>query len=194
MLQRLMTYFVRGLLVVAPAAVTVYVIYLVFVTIDGWINVERLLDRRIPGVGVLITLVGITLVGVLATNLATRWLFQRVDRLFRRMPLVQLVYTSLKDLIGAFVGDQKRFDRPVLVLPAEGSSLMLVGFLTRDDLGPLGLPDCAAVYVPQSYNFAGNVVVVPRARIRPVQQPSSAMMAFIVSGGVSGALVAPLER
>ena len=178
-------YFLRGLLIVAPIGVTVYVAWIVFVTIDGWINIEPLLDRRVPGAGIVITLVLITLIGFLASNIATRWLFALADQVFKRLPLIKLLYNALKDLIGAFVGEKKRFDKPVAILPAEGSQLALFGFLTRDDLEELGMPGHASVYIPQSYNFAGNVVIVPRERVQPLEIDSTAAMTFIVSGGVS---------
>jgi len=194
MFQRLIGYFVRGLLIVVPVVATVYVFYLVLSTIDGWISVEALLGREIPGLGLLITVVVITVVGILASNLFTRWMFHSLDRTLGRLPLVKLIYTSLRDLTGAFVGEQKRFDKPVLVVPSDESNLMLVGFQTRENLTELGLPDFAAVYFPQSYNFAGNVVAVPRDRIRPLAQESAGFMTFIVSGGVSGMLKSPPPR
>ena len=62
----------------------------------------------------------------------------------------------------------------------------ILGFVTREDLAFLGRGDSVAVYIPQSYNFAGNVMVFPRARVRPIEAEASAVMQFIVSGGVSG--------
>ena len=178
-------YFLRGLLIVAPIGVTIYVAWIAFVTIDGWINIEPLLDRRVPGAGIVITLALITFIGFLASNIATRWMFSLTDGLFTRLPLIKLLYNALKDLINAFVGEKKRFDKPVAFRPTEGSDLTLFGFLTRDDLEELGLPGHVSVYVPQSYNFAGNVVIVPRERVRPLEVDSTAAMTFIVSGGVS---------
>jgi uncharacterized membrane protein len=104
----------------------------------------------------------------------------------KRVPLVKLVYTSIKDLIGAFVGDRKSFDKPVLLYLSQGSAVKLLGFVTRDGLSQLGHADHVAVYLPQSYNFAGNVVIAPRELIEPLDVPSSEIMTFIVSGGVSG--------
>lgn len=186
MLHRLTTYFLRGLFILTPIVVTVYVAFVVFATVDSWINVETLLDRRIPGAGFVITLTLITLTGFLASNFMTRWVFHLADRVFGRVPLFKLLYSSLKDLTGAFVGDRKRFDRPVLVRPTERADVLLFGFQTRDELGEFGLADHGAVYVPQSYNFAGNLIVVPRSRIQPLNVDGVAAMTFIVSGGVSG--------
>lgn len=193
MAQRLVGYFFRGLLVLAPIAATVYVLWLVFATVDGWINVEALLDRRLPGAGVVVTIVLVTAVGFLASNFATRWLFHAMDRLLGRLPLVKLLYTSVKDFIEAFVGDQRKFDRPVVFDPSDGSDVLLLGFLTQDGVDDLGLDGHAAVYVPQAYNFGGVVLMVPRNRIRPVAVDGTAAMTFAMSGGVSGLPGAPAE-
>jgi uncharacterized membrane protein len=186
MLQALARNFLRGVLFVVPIAVTVYVVYLVVVSVDGFINLEPLVGRRVPGAGLVLTLSLITFVGFLATNFMTRWLFGVMDRAFGRLPLIKLIYSSIKDLIDAFVGENKRFDKPVLVETGEGIGVALLGFLTREDLSEFGLPGRAAVYFPQSYNFAGNLFVVPRERLRPISVESARVMALIVSGGVSG--------
>ncbi len=186
MFQALVKNFMRGLLIVVPAAVTVWIVYFVVVQIDGFVNVERLLNRRVPGAGVVLTLAVITLIGFLASNFLTRWFFHMLDDLFARLPLVKLLYTSLKDLIGAFVGDKKRFDKPVLVRLDDVTELTIPGFVTREGLAEFGIADHVAVYFPQSYNFAGNVLMAPRQRVRPLQVDSATMMAFIVSGGVAG--------
>lgn len=186
MIRALLRNFLRGLLVVVPASVTLYIAYAVFVTIDGWVNVEPLLRRRVPGAGVLLTLVLITLCGFLATNFATRWLFGAVDRFFARTPLIKLVYTSVKELIAAFVGARRGFDSPVVVSLDAAGHVSVLGFVTRSDVGELGLPRHVAVYVPQSYNFAGNLVLVPAERVRAISAGGAAVMTMIVSGGMAG--------
>ena len=190
MLQRFVTYFMRGLLVVVPAAAAIYVVWLAVTSVDR--AIAALLRRPvIPGVGFLLTVALIVLIGALASGFAMRWLFGAIDRLFKRTPLVQLIYTSLRDLIDAFVGEKRRFDRPVVVRVGDGVEVL--GFVTRDDLAALGLPGQAAVYLPQSYNFAGNLIVVPAERVRPLAVDSRTAMTLIVSGGVSGSAEASAE-
>jgi uncharacterized membrane protein len=187
-IQALPKYFLRGLLVVVPVSVTAYIVWVVVATLDRWLAIEALLPRPIPGAGLVLTIGTITLVGFLAGNIATRWVFRSLDEMFGRLPFVKLIYTSLRDLTDAFVGDRKRFDKPVRVFVGEGPGLALLAFQTRDDLTPIGLPDHVAVYFPQSYNFAGNVFVVPRSRVESLDVDSTTVMTFIVSGGVSGEL------
>jgi uncharacterized membrane protein len=185
MIQSLVKYFVRGLLVLVPLALTVYVAWLVFSTIDGWVDLHPIFERRIPGVGLVLTLVLIVVTGFLASNVVTRWLFQAADRAFSHLPVIKLLYTSLKDLVSAFVGDKKKFDRPVRFRPAAESDVMLLGFLTRDALPELGLVDHAAVYVPMAYNVGGYVMIVPADRVEPLPIEGAAAMTFALSGGVT---------
>jgi uncharacterized membrane protein len=181
-------YFIRGLIIVVPIAVTVFAVRWMFVEIDTWINVERLLNRKVPGAGLVLTIVAITVVGFLASNFATRWMFAAVEDLLERTPLVKLVYTSLKDIVGAFVGEQKKFNRPVMVALTKSGDVATLGFVTRSGLAELGLADHVAVYVPQAYNIGGNVVVVPSDHVKPLDAEPAKVMTFIVSGGVTGEL------
>jgi uncharacterized membrane protein len=184
--RTLAKYFFRGLIVVVPIAVTAIAVSWMFVEIDTWINLERLLNRKVPGAGVVLTAVVITFVGFLASNFATRWMFQALEELLEHTPLVKLVYTSLKDIVGAFVGEKKKFNRPVLVALTKGSDVATIGFVTRNGLAELGLADHVAVYIPQAYNIGGNVVVVPGDRVKPLDADPAKVMTFIVSGGVTG--------
>ena len=109
-MKRISQYFLQGLLFLVPLVVTIYVIYWVFVRIDGVLNFP------VPGLGFIVTIVFITLVGFAASNFLTRNLVQLVDRIFARLPLVKMIYTAIKDLVNAFVGDKKSFNRPVQVV------------------------------------------------------------------------------
>lgn len=179
-MKRLVRYFLEGLLYVIPLAVTVFVLYKIFVTVDGFLKLP------IPGLGFVLTIVGITLIGLLASNVLTRGLLALVAKLFEKVPFIKLIYTSIKDLIGAFVGDKKSFDKPVLVTLTTDGHAKAIGFITRESLETYGLVDHVAVYFPQSYNFAGNLLIFPKDQVQPLDVESSEAMAFLVSGGVSG--------
>ncbi len=189
MFQVVLRNFLRGLLIVAPIAATIWLIYVTFSAIDGWLHLDQLLDRRvIPGAGLVATFGAITVIGFLARIIGLRWLFRQLDLLFAQVPLVKILYTSIRDLTRAFVGERKRFDQPVAVAPTSDPDFLLLGFLTRDALDELGLPGFASVYVPQSYNFAGQLVLVPRDRVRALDAGATQTMKFIVSGGVAEAM------
>ncbi|MGH7585977.1 MAG: DUF502 domain-containing protein [Gemmatimonadales bacterium] len=179
--RQLARYFLNGLLVVAPAGLTLYVCWLVFRTVDGWLALP------IPGVGFIVTIALITLLGYLARNFVTQTLLGWVDDLLNRVPFVRLLYSALRDLTEALVGGKKRFGRPVLVRLGAGpaAGLRVLGFVTREDATELGAPGHLAVYLPQSYNFAGQTVIVPKDRVENVALAGSEVMTFIVSGGVT---------
>jgi uncharacterized membrane protein len=178
-MKKISQYFLQGLLFLVPLFVTVYVIYWVFVRIDG------ILDMPVPGVGFIVTIVFVTLVGFGASNFLTKNIVGMVDKIFARLPLVKMIYTAIKDLVNAFVGDKKSFNRPVQVVIDRESNLRVLGFATRDSLDSIGIQDSMAVYLPQSYNFAGNLIIVDREQVTPMSADPGEVMKLIVSGGVS---------
>jgi uncharacterized membrane protein len=178
-MKKLTKYFLNGLLFLVPIVVTIYVLYIVFIKID------RIFGFEIPGVGFIITIITVTVIGFMASNFVTKRLLQTAENTLSRLPLVKMIYTSIKDLIGAFVGEKKSFNKPVLVTLAPGSSVQVVGFVTRESLEALGLTGKVAVYLPQSYNFAGNLIIVSKELITPLPVESGTVMAFIVSGGIT---------
>ncbi len=178
-MKRLATYFLRGVVLTVPLAVTVWICWVILRTIDGWLGID------IPGAGFVVTIVGITVVGFLGTNLLWNSLVERLEQLLDRLPFVRILYNSTKDLLDAFVGEKRRFDRPVMVAMSADGAVRTFGFITQQSLEKLGLPDDVAVYFPQSYNFAGQLVVVPASRITRLDAVSSDVLAFIVSGGVT---------
>lgn len=177
--------FLRGLAIVVPMVVTIYIVWLIY---QMFARFDELLDVRIPGTGLMLTLLVILAVGVLASNIVGRKLLELTETLFVKAPIVKIVYLSIKDLTQAFVGEKKKFDRPVVVAFGEGMTAKALGFITREEIDIPGLSDHVMVYFPQSYNFAGNLFLVPRAAVQPIAADSSQVMALIVSGGISGAV------
>jgi uncharacterized membrane protein len=169
--------FLRGLIVVVPIALTIYLVYEAFVRID------RLLQLPWPGAGFAVAVVLMVLVGAVASNFFVRKFLQLTEALFTRAPLVRLIYASIRDLLEAFVGDQKRFNQPVAVSLFDG--VRTVGFMTQEDLTFLSMPGHVAVYLPFSYSMAGSLIMVPSARVERLTVDSASLMALVVSGGVS---------
>ncbi len=124
------------------------------------------------------------LAGVVATNLITVPIYNFFTRLLNRLPVFKFVYSSVKDLTEAFVGDEKKFNEPVLVTMDE-FGLKRIGFVTHKDLSVIGLPEDVAVYFPFSYSFTGQLVILPATRVKPIDKSAADMMKFVVSGGVS---------
>ena len=182
-MKRITKYFFQGLLFLVPLVITIYIIYIIFDKIDS------LFGFNIPGLGFVVTLIIITAVGFITSNIIISKFVLLIDALFTRVPLIKLLYSSIKDLIQAFVGDKKSFNKPALVKLTPDSNVTILGFITCENLNHVGLAHSVAVYLPQSYNFAGNLVIVPRSQVIPIEADSGNVMAFIVSGGVTSKLV-----
>ncbi len=178
-ISRLVTYFGRGLLAIAPLGLTIYVIYGVFVWVDGLVPIA------IPGIGFLI-MIGIILAsGLLISTVIPQSFASLFEGSLRHLPLVSLIYFSVKDLISAFVGDKKKFNQPVLVSMFGGSGIRKIGFITQTDLSSLNLTDTVLVYCPHSYAFSGELYLVPAESVTLLNLSSAEVMKLIVSGGVS---------
>ncbi|HRI78472.1 MAG TPA: DUF502 domain-containing protein [Cyclobacteriaceae bacterium] len=173
-------YFFNGTLFIVPLVATVYCIIQSFQWLDSR------LELPYPGVGFLIILSAITLFGYFTSNFAFQTFSNWFDHFINRIPLVKLIYSSIKDLLAAFVGDKRKFDKPVLVTINKENTLHRIGFVTQSDLTDIGIVDMVVVYFPQSYAFAGDHFLVSRDNVKPLNISGSAAMKFIVSGGISG--------
>jgi len=187
-MKKLFSYFIKGLLFAAPLAITIYVIYRVFAFIDGFLPI------KIPGLGFVVTILLITLTGFLLSVIFTRRLLRFVDKTFDKLPFIKLLYSALKDLMEALAGEKKVFDKPVMVTLFPQSNTKVLGFITRQDLEFLetALKGYVSVYLPQAYNFGGNLVLVPKEQVLPVDKPGSEIMAFILSAGITSS--SPKEK
>lgn len=179
MMNKLAKSFGQGLMILAPVGITAYVVYFVVTTLDGWF------DFRYPGMGLVATTVIITSIGYLTGNVIGRRVVDALEAALSKLPVVKLLYASLRDLFNAFVGDQRSFDKPVVVNIAEDGSLRVLGFVTCELFDDPRLDGFVSVYLPQAYNFAGNLIVVPRERVHALDADGAQFMAFIVSGGVA---------
>ena len=177
---RFLRYFFSGTLFIVPLVATAYFIFVSFRWLDSRIELPY------PGLGFLIIIAVITLIGYLSTNYIFKTVGNWFDRGMNKIPLVKLIYATVKDLLGAFVGDKKKFNKPVLVRINQDNNLYQIGFITQSDLSELGLNDMVVVYFPHSYAFSGYHYFVPKENIKPLNISGPAAMKFIVSGGVSG--------
>jgi uncharacterized membrane protein len=190
-LKALVNYFVKGLLVIVPIGLTVYFLIWAVKSLDASLNLSDLLwtdksgePHYIPGLGLLTVIVLIMLAGLFVTSFITQPIYNWMERWLKRFPVFSFIYGSIKDFTEAFVGDEKKFDKPVLI-EMNDTGVKKIGFLTQKDLKKIGLPGEVAVYVPFSYSFAGQLYVVPADKITPLKMKASEAMKFAVSGGVS---------
>ncbi len=179
-MSRILGYFARGCLAILPIAATAYILWWFVTATDALIGVT------IPGLGLLVAVGLITLVGFLVSNVIGSRIYLLFDRVMQRVPVVKLLYNSIRDLIETFVGENKQLGKPVSVRLSAASESRVLGLLTRDDLSPLGLPNHVAVYLPQAYNIGGQVLAIHRDQVEPLDVSSSEMLTFMMSGGASG--------
>lgn len=196
--QSLVQYLFQGILVVAPLAVTVYVIWWLFTLVDNLLPniISNFVPsfsfdptkefRRIPGVGFIITIVLLILVGRLSSIFIIGRLMHFFDNLLEHTPGVKIIYSSVKDFVQAFAGNKRKFTKPVLV-NIDAQDVWRIGFITQEDAGSFGLWEHAVVYVPMSYAISGITYLVPKDRIRFLDTDVKAAeaMKFVVSGGVT---------
>lgn len=186
--KQLISWFLQGMIFIAPVSLTVYVIYISFRFIDGILKdvIKQIIGVTIPGLGLVVIVALITLIGFLGSSIFFSRYLKLFDRLISNAPLVKVIYTSIKDFISAFVGKDRRFTEPVLVKVNRQSDLEKMGFITQKDLSKLGIPQGrVAVYLPHSYNFSGNLFIVAVENITPLNAPPAEVMKFIVTAGVT---------
>lgn len=180
-------YFIQGLLYIVPITLTLWVIAIVFNYLDSLTKpIEyQLLGFEIPGLGMLILAVFLVLVGYLGSTIIFKPLIGIVDKLINKAPLIKDIYSAIKDLLGAFVGNKKKFNDPVLVT-MNSTGLKRIGFLTQEGGVEMSISDdSVVVYLPYSYGVMGTVVVVKKEMIEKINQPATEVMKFILSGGVT---------
>ncbi|RTL57237.1 MAG: DUF502 domain-containing protein [Sphingobacteriales bacterium] len=189
--KKIFQYFLQGLLIIAPVAVTGYAIYWVVSTIDGWIplftarNEEGRLYVRNFGLGFLIIIGTVCLLGYLSSFFIESRVFNLFDYWMEKTPGIKFIYSTVKDFFEAFAGEKKKFDKAVLA-NIDDNDVWRVGFITQQDMTEFGLKDYVAVYVPMSYSIAGNVYLIPSTRVKPITNISSTdAMKFAISGGIT---------
>lgn len=179
-MKTLVKYFFQGLLYITPIAVTIYTLYWVFTRLDS------IFEFAYPGVGILIVLIVITLTGVIGSLLIQLPFVGFIDNQLERAPLIKTIYTSVKDLLKAFVGQKKSFNQPVLVKLYENSEIRRLGFVTDEATAMLDHDiDLIAVYLPHSFAISGQLFLVPKSYITILDSKSAEVMKYIIAGGIA---------
>ena len=179
-MKKIIQYFIKGLLFVIPVTVVVYLIYIIFLFLDN------IIDFNIPGLGVLVVLTSITIIGFLFQLFVATPFYKYVKKAVNKVPLVKVVYTSIKDLLSAFVGNERKFENPVLVTIDKINKIKRIGFITQKDLSFIKNQEgFVAVTFPNSYGILGELCLVPEDSVEFIEGHPAEVMKFIVSGGIS---------
>ncbi len=186
-MKRIFGYFLQGILLIAPAAIIIYIVYTLFITIDSRITpaFEKIIGFTIPGIGILLLFIILTFIGFIGQTAIVRPVKRLGNRLIKKIPLLNLLYSAFNDLFSAFVGKEKKFNTPVKVFFNRENNLYKLGFITKEGMEEIGNKELAAVYFPHSYNFSGELYLVPLDRIEKINLPPAEAMKFIVSAGVT---------
>lgn len=186
-MKRISTYFLQGILLVAPVAITVYILYTIFKTVDGWLveNIKPILGFYVPGLGIVILFLTLTILGFIGQTAIFKPLKKFAGKVLLKIPVLNLLYSSLNDLFSAFMGKEKKFNVPVKVHFNQENNLWKLGFITKESLNEFKLSEMVAIYFPHSYNFSGELYLVPAERVEKLDLSPADVMKFIVSGGVT---------
>jgi len=198
LMRRLFQYFLQGLIILAPIAITVFAVASLFSWVDGILPnlVHRLFPgllgvnengelKHVPGLGFIVVIILVLLVGYISSSFVVSKLVDLFDSVLERTPGIKFIYSTVKDFFEAFAGNKRKFDKSVLVC-VDALDIWRIGFITQEELTQFDLQEYVAVYVPQSYGFAGNLFFVKKERVRILNDVSSSeAMKFAISGGVS---------
>jgi len=194
--KKVIQYFLQGLLIIAPLAITIYAIYWVVSTVDNWIPIfrepikdaqGRIIGHEVKnyGLGFVVIITAVILIGYLSSFFIQSRLFNLFDRWLEKTPGIKFIYTSTRDFFEAFAGNKRKFNKAVLA-NVFSHEVWIVGFLTDEEMAKFDMgADKVAVYVPQAYNFAGQLYILPRDKVKKIEHITSGeAMKYAVTGGV----------
>lgn len=194
--KKIIQYLLQGLLIIAPVAITAYTIYWIVSTVDNWLPIFRQPIRDVNGnvigydvknygLGFVIVIAFIVIIGYLSSFFIQSRIFNLFDSWLEKTPGVKFIYSSVRDFFNAFAGDKKKFNKAVLA-NIFSNDVWIIGFLTDEEMSKFEMgADKVAVYVPQAYNFAGQLYILPRDKVRHIDSITSGeAMKYAVTGGV----------
>ncbi|MBS0628253.1 MAG: DUF502 domain-containing protein [Verrucomicrobia bacterium] len=182
--------FKRGLIAIAPLALTLALILWLFNTLESIFKplMEAIVgpSHYFRGLGILVSLVGIFFIGIVINS----WVLQRLSKAFeallKRIPFVKTLYNSIGEMMSYFHSKDNRKEGKVVLV--EISGMKLVGIITREDFldTPKGIAEEGdiAVYLPMSYQIGGYTVILPKSCVKPISMNMEEGMRFAVTAGV----------
>lgn len=175
-LRLLRQYFLAGLFSLLPVAVTAYIGYRIFTLFD---QVGKLLHVNFPGFGLLVTLILITLFGMLVSNILGQQLVRLIEWVFARVPVLKSVYEAIKQIISTIFEHSGGTFRRVVLVPFGGGSGRAFAFVVRDD------PETGqvAVFLPFAPPTAGFLVIYDAGDLVDTNFTVEEAMRIVLSGG-----------
>ncbi|MBA2612300.1 MAG: DUF502 domain-containing protein [Bacteroidetes bacterium] len=186
-MKQFFRYFIQGLILFIPLIITMAILSKLFNFFAGLFSFIGLTESTILNtiLGLVVTLGVIALIGVLASSFVFKQFFNFLEDKLEHAPFIRHIYSPIKDFTNAFVGNKKRFNKPVLVLTNPAAEIEEIGFITHEDMKDFHIVDKVSVYLPMSYSLSGRLVIVPIKNVKPLAADAADTMKFVVSGGVT---------
>jgi uncharacterized membrane protein len=188
-LNRIIKYFLLGLVTLAPILLTIYIVTNLFLLLEGLLGdtLEQRSEFYFTGLGAILSAAIVILIGFAMSSWLGKKIFNIIDRIFQKLPFVRLIYTVIKDTFESLLGEKRSFSK-VALIRIPGTDMKIIGFVTAEDLSALGEigEDHCAVYILQSMQWAGHTLLVPKDQVEIVDIPIETAMKFVVSAGITG--------
>ncbi len=196
--KRIRGYFFAGLLVLIPLVLTVYVVWQLFINLDGLLNqyVSRGIYRAIgiesqeyyiPGLGLLAMVILIFVVGFVAKNYFGRKLIFLSDLLLSRIPVVRHIYGTFQQISQAFLSDQSEVFKQAVLFEYPRKGIYSIGFMTQDTKGVVQEnldQDMVSIFLPTTPNpTSGYLLFVPKKDIQLLNVSVEEALKLVISGG-----------
>jgi uncharacterized membrane protein len=185
--KNFISHWIQGLIVIAPAVITIFVFYRLFLFFNNTLHFPRIVNPYIdPLIIPLGVILFIYIVGRLSASILFTPVYVGIEKGVERVPFIRVVYSAVKDLFSAFVGNKKKFNRPVLVTIDKANDIKQIGFVTQTDLSTMAIQgDFISVYLPFSYGLNGKLIILHKDSVQPLDVSPTEAMKFIISGGVT---------
>ncbi len=186
-MKQFLGYFLQGLILFIPVIITGFVLVKLFDVFTSLFSFFGFTENSYLNtfLGLLLTLAFISMLGILASSYVFKEIFSYFEDKLEHAPFIRHIYSPVKDFTNAFVGNKKKFNRPVLVLTNVEANIQEIGFITQEDLADFDIRDKVAVYLPMSYSLSGRLIIVSKNNVKPLKANGADAMKFVVSGGVT---------
>ena len=201
-MSRLRAYFLAGVLVTAPLGLTGLLSWWFIDFVDEKItplipdryNPETYLPFGIPGLGLLVLLIAVTLIGALTAGLIGRWLLQTGERVLNRMPVVRSIYSAIKQIFETVLAQQSNAFREAVLVEYPRRGIWAVGFITgttKGEVQNLTEEETVNIFLPTTPNpTSGFLLFVPKSDVVPLGMSVEEAVKMVISGGI----VTPPDR
>jgi len=181
-IQLFISYFLRGLLVVLPVALTVGILLWMYRGVSNWLDLGHTSWGAV-GIYVLVGIGVILLVGIFTKGVIAKQVLEFFEGIIEKAPGLNFIFGTTKDLTHAFVGEKKKFNKPVIV--EMGNQEYKMGFMTQTSMDSINMPEFCSVYLPYSYALSGEMVIVHKDKVKKLDLEGGDVTKFVLSGGAA---------